>query len=305
MRSQGSVLPGTRVWRCTEELSGRWRCRVALPRVLSDLARPTLGADALRRALVAPAGPYAALDVVAALPSTNTALAAAARDGAPDRTVLVAEHQSAGRGRAARSWIAPARSGLVLSVLLRPVEVPQARWGWLPLLAGVALCRTISTLGKIPAVLKWPNDLLLGAGRRKAAGILAEVVPGPAVVLGIGLNVTLEADEIGVPEATSLAVEQAACTDRDTLLRALLNNLDQDVRAWCGHGGDPVAAGVREAYLQRCATLGRQVRVELPGQPVLTGTAVDLDVAGRLVVLSDGRRRALAVGDVTHVRAVR
>lgn len=271
--------------------------------MLSDLARPALDADALRRALVVPAGPYAALDVVAALPSTNTALAAAARDGAADRTVLVAEHQSAGRGRAARSWIAPARSGLVLSVLLRPIEVPQARWGWLSLLAGVALCRTISTLGELPAVLKWPNDLLLGVGRRKAAGILAEVVPGPAVVLGIGLNVTLKADEIGVPEATSLAVEQAACTDRDTLLRALLNNLDRDVRAWCVHGGDPIAAGVREAYLQRCATLGRQVRVELPGQPVLTGTAVDVDIAGRLVVLSDGRRRALAVGDVTHVRA--
>ncbi|HSL08450.1 MAG TPA: biotin--[acetyl-CoA-carboxylase] ligase [Pseudonocardiaceae bacterium] len=284
----------------------------------SDLARPPLDEGALRRALVAPAGPYAALDVVATVESTNTALAAAARQGAPDRTVLIAEHQTAGRGRAARRWVAPARSGLTLSVLLRPTEVPQARWGWIPLLVGVALCRTVSTLGELPAVVKWPNDLLLGAGRRKAAGILAEVVPGPAVVVGIGLNVTLQLDELGLdelgldelgsdelpgPGATSLAIEQAACTDRDPLLRGLLRTLDSEVRAWCEHRGDPVAGGLRDACRQRCATLGEQVSVELPGQPALAGTAVDLDTEGRLVVLSGGQRRALSAGDVTHVRS--
>ncbi|MGB8963445.1 MAG: biotin--[acetyl-CoA-carboxylase] ligase [Pseudonocardiaceae bacterium] len=272
----------------------------------SDLERPPLRADALRRALVAPVGPYAALDVVASVPSTNTALAASARQDAPDRTVLVAEHQSAGRGRAARSWIAPPRSGLALSVLLRPTEVPQDRWSWLPLLVGVALCRTVSTLGEIPAVLKWPNDLLLGADQRKAAGILAEVVPeGPAVVVGIGLNVTLRPDELPVPSATSLAIEQAACTDRDPLLRALLRALDSELRQWCQHKGDPISSGLREAYRQRCATLGEQVRVQLPGQADLIGTAVDIDTAGRLVMSSAGQRRALSVGDVTHVRAAR
>ncbi|MGH3546566.1 MAG: biotin--[acetyl-CoA-carboxylase] ligase [Pseudonocardiaceae bacterium] len=273
----------------------------------TDLDRPPLRADALRRALVAPVGPYTALDVVDTVPSTNTALAAAARAAAPDRTVLVAEHQSAGRGRAARSWVAPARSGLMLSVLLRPTEVPQARWSWLPLLVGVVLCRTVGTLGEIPAALKWPNDLLLGAHLRKAAGILAEVVPtssngSAAVVVGIGLNVTLRPDELPVPDATSLAIEQAACTDRDPLLRALLRALDSELRQWCRHRGDPITSGLREAYQQRCATLGEQVRVELPGQPELTGTAVDVDAEGRLVVLSGDQRRALSVGDVTHVR---
>ncbi|HEX4102079.1 MAG TPA: biotin--[acetyl-CoA-carboxylase] ligase [Pseudonocardiaceae bacterium] len=272
----------------------------------SDLARPPLRADALRRALLAPVGPYAALDVVATVPSTNTALAAAARQDAPDRTVLVAEHQSAGRGRAARSWVAPARSGLALSVLLRPTEVPQDRWNWLPLLVGVVLCRTVSTLGELSAVLKWPNDLLLGAHRRKAAGILAEVVPpGPAVVVGIGLNVTLRPDELPVPEATSLAIEQAACTDRDPLLRALLRDLDNELRKWCQHKGDPITSGLRDAYRSHCATLGELVRVELPGQSALIGTADDIDTEGRLVVLSDGQRRALSVGDVTHVRPAR
>ncbi len=252
---------------------------------------------------MAPVGPYAALDVVASVPSTNTALADAARAGAPDRTVLVAEHQSAGRGRAARSWVAPARSGLALSVLLRPAEVPQARWSWFPLLVGVVLCRTVSTLGELPAVLKWPNDLLLGAHQRKAAGILAEVVPGgPAVVVGIGLNVTLRPDELPVPGATSLAIEQAACTDRDPLLRALLRALDTELRQWSRHRGDPITSGLHEAYRKHCATLGQQVRVELPGQPELIGTAEDVDTEGRLVVLADGQRRTLSVGDVTHVR---
>jgi BirA family biotin operon repressor/biotin-[acetyl-CoA-carboxylase] ligase len=270
--------------------------------VWSDLARPPLDEGALRRALVAPAGPYAALDVVATVESTNTALAAAARQGAPDRTVLIAEHQTAGRGRAARRWVAPARSGLTLSVLLRPTEVPQARWGWIPLLVGVALCRTVSTLGELPVALKWPNDLLVGTGRRKAAGILAEVVSGSAVVVGIGLNVTLRPDELPVPEATSLAIEHAACLDRAPLLLSLLRDLDSEIRVWCEHQGDPVATGVDQAYRQRCVTLGEQVRVELPGQLVLTGSAVDLDTEGRLVVLSGGQRHALAAGDVTHVR---
>ncbi|HET9256866.1 MAG TPA: biotin--[acetyl-CoA-carboxylase] ligase [Pseudonocardiaceae bacterium] len=272
----------------------------------ADLERPPLCEDALRRALAAPAGPYAVLDVVPTVDSTNSALVSAARLGAPDRTVLIAEHQSAGRGRAARSWIAPARSGLTLSVLLRPVEVPSERWGWLPLLAGVALCQTVSTAGGLRAALKWPNDLLLGAHGCKAAGILAEVVPeGPAVVIGIGLNVTLRHDELPTPSATSLAIEHAACADRETLLRALLRALDTELRQWCAHQGDPVASGLREAYRRRCATLGERVRVELPGHAELTGTAVDIDTDGRLVVLSGNQRRTLSAGEVTHIRLTR
>jgi BirA family transcriptional regulator, biotin operon repressor / biotin---[acetyl-CoA-carboxylase] ligase len=268
-----------------------------------ELERPPLNETALRQALVAPAGPYDRVDVIASLPSTNTALAAAACAGTPpDRTVLIAEHQTDGRGRADRSWVAPARSGLTLSVLLRPTAVAQARWGWLPLLAGVALCRAVTELGAVRAALKWPNDLLLGAGARKAAGILAEVVPGPAVVLGIGLNVSLRPDELPTPEATSLVIERAACTDRDPLLRALLRTLDTKLATWSAHGGDADAAGLRDAYRRHCVTLGRAVRVELPGKPALTGTAVDVDPEGRLVVSSDGQRRAVSAGDVTHVR---
>jgi BirA family biotin operon repressor/biotin-[acetyl-CoA-carboxylase] ligase len=274
--------------------------------VWSDLARPPLRADALRRALVAPAGPYAALDVVATVASTNSGLINAARQGAPDRTVLVAEHQSAGRGRAGRSWLAPARSGLILSVLLRPTEVPQTRWSWLPLLAGMALCRSVSTVAELPVALKWPNDLLLGSAQRKVAGILVELVAGQsAVVIGLGLNVTVRPAELPTPTATSLAIENAACTDRDPLLRAVLRALDGELRQWCEYEGDPVDSGLHEAYRKRCATLGEQVRVQLPGQAELTGTAVDIDTAGRLVVRSGSQRRAVSAGDVTHVRVQR
>lgn len=272
----------------------------------TDLERPPLREAALRRAMVTPAGPYAALDVVTTVPSTNTALVHRAGKGAPDRTVLIAEYQSAGRGRVGRSWVAPARSGLALSVLLRPTAVPQSRWSWLPLLAGVALCTTVRTVAELPAVLKWPNDLLLGTHQHKAAGILAELVPGQsAVVIGMGLNVTLRPDELPGPTATSLAIENAACTDRDPLLRALLRALDGELRQWDDHEGDPVASGLQDTYRKHCATLGQRVRVELPGELVLTGTAVDIDTEGRLVVQCDGQQRVLSVGDVTHVRVVR
>ncbi|MPZ66679.1 MAG: biotin--[acetyl-CoA-carboxylase] ligase [Pseudonocardiaceae bacterium] len=267
----------------------------------SEPARPSMQVEALRQALVAPHGPYTALDVVAETGSTNAELAAAARAGAADRTVLVAEHQTAGRGRAGRGWVAPPRSGLALSVLLRPQPVPQQRWGWLPLLAGVALGEVVAELCGVQVAVKWPNDLLLGPQRRKAAGILAEVC-GDAVVLGIGLNVTLPAGELPVPQATSLAIEGSGCTDRNALLAELLRRLDLLERHWRDARGDAVASGLRDAYRRCCATLGRQVSVALPAGQQLAGIAVDVDAEGRLVIDAAGGRQALSAGDVTHVR---
>lgn len=263
--------------------------------------RRALSVDSLRAGLVAPNGPYAALDVVARTGSTNHDLRNAG--GLPDRTVLVAELQTAGRGRAGRQWVAPARSGLFFSVLLRPAGVPASRWGWLPLVAGVALASAVGAAAAVPAVLKWPNDLLLGPRQRKAAGILAEVVGGDALVLGIGLNVSLDPSELPVPEATSLLIEGAATTDRDVLLAAVLTELAAVEQRWRGTGGDVDANGLRDRYRGLCATIGRQVRVELPSGRPLLGAAVDVDVAGRLVVRGeDGVRTAVSAGDVGHVR---
>jgi BirA family biotin operon repressor/biotin-[acetyl-CoA-carboxylase] ligase len=275
----------------------------------SDLERPPLNAVSLRRALVRPASLWTSLEVVASTGSTNTDLAArAARGEAREGEVLVAERQTPGRGRLERSWTAPARSGLFLSALLAP-GVPAARWSWLPLLAGVATAGALARAAGTDVVLKWPNDVLVRAGgeERKIGGILAERVErpgGPAgVVLGIGLNVSLRAEELPVPTAGSLALAGARVTDRDTLLRAVLRSLEEWYGRWHEAGGDPEASRVREAYTAGCATLGRRVRAVLPGGRELTGEAVAVDGEGRLVMASgEGVQQPVDAGDIVHLR---
>jgi BirA family transcriptional regulator, biotin operon repressor / biotin---[acetyl-CoA-carboxylase] ligase len=258
-----------------------------------------LDADGLRVAL---AGRWERVDVVERTGSTNSDLLAAAADGAPDRTVLVAEYQDAGRGRLTRSWVAPAGAGITVSVLLRPTGVPPSRYGWLPLLTGLAAVDTVRALCDVPAVLKWPNDLLLGPQQRKAAGILAEVSDSarPAVVIGIGLNVAASPPD--QPGATSLAAEGAA-VDRAVVLTTLLDRLAEREARWREGRGDPEAARLRADYRAVCATLGSEVKVELPGGAAMQGIAEDVDRDGRLLLLDPaGRRRAVAAGDVVHLR---
>ncbi|WP_426514540.1 biotin--[acetyl-CoA-carboxylase] ligase [Dactylosporangium sp. McL0621] len=264
----------------------------------SDLDRPPLRPVALRRALLGPGSLWRELRVVEETGSTNADAAAAAREGAAEGLVIVAERQTAGRGRLGRQWQSPPRAGLALSVLLRP-DVPPARLGWLPLLAGVALAEAVRRVARVDAYLKWPNDLLL-KGDRKTAGILAEAADG-AVVLGIGLNVTLREDELPRPDATSLALGGAAATDRDPLLRALLRAVAEWYGRYAEHGGDPEASGLREAYVFHCGTIGRRVTVELPGGATLEGLASGVDGDGRLQVTGrDQIVHSVAAGDVVH-----
>jgi BirA family biotin operon repressor/biotin-[acetyl-CoA-carboxylase] ligase len=238
---------------------------------------------------------WSRVSVVAETPSTNADLLR--DDSAPDRSVLVAELQTAGRGRLDRTWTSPRGAGLTFSVLLRP-RVPVAFWSWLPLLAGVALCESVEVVTGLPARLKWPNDLMIDG--RKAAGILAQTGAG-RVVLGMGLNVSTEAAELPVPDATSLALAGAPDTDRFGLLVAILGRLDARVGQWADAGGDAEASGVAAAYRQRCATVGQRVAVTI-GDETVRAEAVDVDGTGRLVLESDGVRRAVAAGDVRHVR---
>jgi BirA family biotin operon repressor/biotin-[acetyl-CoA-carboxylase] ligase len=257
----------------------------------TDLDRPPLNEVALRRALVVPGGLWTDLRVVAETGSTNADVVRLARDGGQEGTVLVAERQTSGRGRLGRVWESPARAGIALSLLVRP-KVDPARFGWLPLLAGVALAEATRRIADVDAVLKWPNDLLID--QRKCAGILAEAVPPDGVVVGIGINTTLRESELPRPDATSLALAGAASSDRDPLVRAFLRAFEDWYRRWSA--GD--SAGLRDAYLFHCGTLGQVVTVQLPGGEEVRGTAGSVDLDGRLVV--DGR--ALAAGDVTHVR---
>jgi len=274
----------------------------------SDLDRPPLNAAALRRALVRDDGLWRDVEVVQRTGSTNTDLVArATKENADEGVVLVAEEQNAGRGRLDRHWTAPARSGLFFSVLLKPTQVPVERWGWLPLLTGVAIATALSRAAGVDTALKWPNDLLVTVGgeERKAGGILAERAGTDAVVVGIGINVTLREDELPVPGAGSLALAGAATTDRDTVLRAVLRSLEQWYERWRAAGGDPDASGLQETYAAGCATLGRMVRAELPGGRSITGEAVAVDGDGRLVIATgEGVQEPVGAGDVVHLRAV-
>ena len=257
-----------------------------------DLDRPPLRADALTRALLADGW---RVEVLPTAGSTNALLAERARGGEPAGLVLVAEEQTAGRGRLDRSWVAPPRAGLTFSVLLQPA-LPVAQWPWLPLLTGLAVTRVLREQAGVDAVLKWPNDVLVGG--RKLCGLLAEVpVPG-LVVMGIGLNVTTRREELPHDLATSLVLEGSAVLDRDLLLRAVLRELG---RVLAGDpAGDPAGDLVegQAAYRALCSSLGARVRVELPGGATVEGTAEAVDTDGRLVV--DGT--PYGAGDVVHLR---
>lgn len=270
----------------------------------TDLERPPLDPPALRRSLRVgePGSWWRALDVVETTDSTNADLAEAARAGAGEATVRVAEHQAAGRGRLGRTWTAPPRSALTLSVLVRPgPAVAPSRWPWLPLLAGVAVAEAVRRGTGVDAWLKWPNDVVVED--RKLAGVLVERVDtdtGPAAVVGVGLNVSTRRDELPVPTATALVLAAGHRVDRQSVLPVLLRTFEALYRAWTAVAGDP--ADLHPAYLRRCATPGREVAVALPDGSTVEGTAETVDGNGRLVVGTTDGRRTLGAGDVVHVR---
>ena len=163
------------------------------------------------------------------------------------------------------------------------------------LIAGVAVASAVRGQTSVPAVLKWPNDVLAGDGR-KLAGILAQSGAG-AVVVGIGLNVSTTREELPVDTATSLAEAGAGDIDRAALLAAVVTGLDGRVAGWD-------VAAIAAEYRELCATLGQDVRVSLSDGEVLTGTAVGIGDDGALVIDTVGGRRSVVSGDVEHVRPV-
>jgi BirA family transcriptional regulator, biotin operon repressor / biotin---[acetyl-CoA-carboxylase] ligase len=256
----------------------------------------------LRQAVLTPGSLWSRLDVVARTGSTNEDLLAAARAGTAEGAVLVAEQQSAGRGRQGRTWVSEPGAALTFSVLLRPAGVPPAGRGWLPLLTGVALSRALRHVTGVDVALKWPNDVL--AGGSKLAGILAEQA-GDAIVVGVGLNVATAAGDLpatraGALPATSLALRGATTTDRGLLLAAVLRELADWYRRWTSAGVE--ASGLRGEYLRECSTVGADVRVELPGGSRLAGVATGIDPAGRLLVDTAGGVVPVSAGEVAHLR---
>lgn len=271
---------------------------------------------------------FGAVRWVAETGSTNADVLGLAGDGAGEGLVLGADHQRAGRGRRGRSWSARPGSAVLVSVLLRP-RAPAVDLVT-PAVAVAAATAVEQLCGRAPGI-KWPNDLVVadadGGPDRKLAGILAEAAwPAGAdvasgwsaprastrvpVVVGLGLNVRAEGIDEGLG-ATAVACDQLAergvAPDREDLVVAWLVALEH----WCAALAQPTAATepagrdrLWDAWRARSATLGRRVRVDM-GADDVTGTAVDVTAGGQLVVRTDeGYERALAVGDVTHLRAV-
>jgi BirA family transcriptional regulator, biotin operon repressor / biotin---[acetyl-CoA-carboxylase] ligase len=273
--------------------------------------RAPLRQEMVRAAVVPGSRLWTAVRVVGQTGSTNEDLLAEARAGAPAGIVLVAEAQTRGRGRLDRGWQSQPRSALTFSALLRPAGVPAANRGWLPLLTGVAVALALRAQTGLDVRLKWPNDVLIGDA--KLAGILAEQA-GDVIVVGAGINVSQVQDELPSARATSLWLQGARSLDRLAILTAVLREFErwylpwaapeqrQDARGAAGQPGDAAATGLRSEYLRLCATIGRDVRVELPADGVLAGRACDIDGVGRLLVNAANGLQAVTAGDIIHVR---
>jgi BirA family biotin operon repressor/biotin-[acetyl-CoA-carboxylase] ligase len=266
-----------------------------------DLRRPPLDGSLLREILSAPELPWRRLDIVTETGSTNADLLARAAAGENiDGAVLIAENQTAGRGRNGRQWSAAPRAQIIMSVGVGAGGVPTEAWGRLPLAVGVGVVDAVAAVTGIRARLKWPNDVIADGG--KLAGILAEVAsPKQVIVVGVGVNVTLRPDEADTVNTvvTSLAELGVVAPDRQQLARRLLRELGVRISNWRSGGG--LDANLMAAYRTRSLTIGTRVRALLPGGGEIVGVARSVDEQGRLCIESDGRSVAVAAADVLHL----
>lgn len=267
---------------------------------------PAIDAGRLHDAV---AGKWDLRAVVPETGSTNddAALVASLRPGDPSwpGVLVVADHQTGGRGRRGRQWTAPPRTSVAVSVAFTP-RVTTARWGWIPLLAGQAVRDSASALlgaadVAVAARIKWPNDVLLdGPAPGKLSGVLAEV-HGATAVVGAGINTNLDGDDLP-GTATSLRRATGRVVDPTDVVAGYLGRLHDWLTRWLDADGDADASGLRPAHLAASATVGRQVNVHTPSG-VVSGRAVDVDAVGCLVVdVPDQGRVSLSAGDVVHVR---
>jgi len=240
--------------------------------------------------------------------STNDVLSDLVASGeVPAFTTVLTLDQTGGRGRLGRTWTAPKDKTVAVSVLVRPRDPAGFPFGWVPLLAGAAMSTSIDALvGGGRTGLKWPNDVQVNG--LKVCGILAELSPSAqAVIVGTGVNLTLEAGELPVPAATSLALAGVAARGDelvDAVLARYLQTLHELLERLEHAGGDARGSGIHRVVSEWCRTIGRDVRVELPGGDDTFGVAVGLDETGRLLVRTAGHGDivAVAAGDVTHLR---
>ncbi len=233
--------------------------------------------------------------------STNTLALEAGQQGAAEGLLLIADEQTAGRGRLDRRWVAPAGTSLLMSLLFRPAAPFTYTAPRITMLCGLALAEAVAEVTGVAVYLKWPNDLIVGrdARWRKVAGMLSEVgggADGPSfLIVGIGLNVNVPPAVLPdlAPNATSLLAESGRSFERAVLLDAFLTRVETHLAAWRA-GADPL-----RLWRRRLAWLGEAVLLQTPTATV-TGIAEDVDDEGALVLrLPDGRRQHFPVGDVS------
>ncbi|MCG3777493.1 MAG: Bifunctional ligase/repressor BirA [Nitrospira sp.] len=254
------------------------------------------------------------IELFDSLPSTNREASRLAQANAQHGTVVVADSQTAGRGRLARTWFSPAGANLYCSIILRiqrPAEGLTEWLTWLPLVSALAAAKAIEAVSSLHVSVKWPNDLLIS--KRKVGGILCESAFGtgaiPFQIIGIGLNVNIEQQDW--PEelresATSIWHEQQRAVDRNRLLAQLLLELEQCIDELAAHGTSRLAL----TYHQRCATIGQNIKATLANGDQCLGRAEGIGQDGALLVRPDKTQPGfnapeivqLRVADIIHVR---
>jgi BirA family biotin operon repressor/biotin-[acetyl-CoA-carboxylase] ligase len=232
--------------------------------------------------------------------STSDRAKELAEEGAEHGEVVIAESQTAGRGRRGRVWVSPPRRNLYFSVVLRP-ELPPSRAPELTLVASLAICDALRQAG-VPAGIKWPNDVLVSG--RKIAGVLTELAAEPErvhwVVVGAGVNVNARREDFPDDlrdQATSVLIERGQPAPRALLAAACFTALED----WLDRHAEEGFAPIRDAWRTRSVTLGREVVVHEGGRE-LTGVAEDIDDAGALLVRGRAGVERILAGDVTLVR---
>lgn len=227
--------------------------------------------------------------VMDSVESTNAVLARLPGDS--DGACVVADEQTAGRGRLDRTWTSNAGAGLWMSVRVALAGVPPERWPLLTMAAALAAQRALVVGCDVPARIKWPNDLVVGT--LKIGGLLTEVV-GSVAIVGIGINVDWPADQLPTPESTSVVVEGGR-TNREELLSRILVGFEELLVMWREVGGGLVAD-----FRAVCTTLGREVTVHLPGCRTLTGIASDIDDRGHMIIQDRGTSVSVSAGDIIY-----
>lgn len=255
----------------------------------------------LKSRLAALAGRFD-VDALDLCDSTSSELARRAELGAPAGTVLVADRQSAGRGRRGRTWLSAPEAGLTFSLLWRFSGSPT-RLAGLSLAVGVALARALENLGAAGICLKWPNDLLLRQGGEyaKLAGILIELSSdrrGSQAVIGIGLNLQPPDGDLPQP-AAGLGQALATMPDRHAVLAAILAALAAVLDVFAEQG----FAAIRDEWQQRHAWQGAAVRLLGEGEVPISGRCLGVDTSGALLLETESGIQCIFSGDVSLRRA--